>query len=79
MSSTLKMEAEGSPETSVNICHTTERYIIDDSNLYGHCYENIKFKIISFPHNTESSIKLRVNSRVHIFTALEFTCHVARM
>jgi hypothetical protein len=30
----LKMDTEVSSETPVNVCHTTGRHIVEDSNLY---------------------------------------------
>jgi hypothetical protein len=38
-SSTLKMEATCSSETSVNFQHITCRYIPEDTTLHNHCYE----------------------------------------
>jgi hypothetical protein len=44
-SSTLKMEATCSCETSVDFQRTTLRYIPEDRTLYNHCCENLKFYI----------------------------------
>jgi hypothetical protein len=41
-SSTLKMEAICSSETSVDFQRTTRRYIPEDSNIYNHRCENLK-------------------------------------
>jgi hypothetical protein len=41
-SSTLKMEAICSSETSVHFQQTTRRYIPEDSTLHNHCCENLK-------------------------------------
>jgi hypothetical protein len=41
-SSTLKMAATCSSETSVDFKRTTRRYAPEDRALYNHCWENLK-------------------------------------
>jgi hypothetical protein len=42
--SLLKMEAERSSETSLNVYRTTRRYILGKSASHRHCCENLKSK-----------------------------------
>jgi hypothetical protein len=48
VSSTLKMEAIGSSETSVATQQTTQRHIPEDDTLHNHRYENLNFYKESF-------------------------------
>jgi hypothetical protein len=46
ISSTLKMEAICSSETSVETQHTTRRHIPEDDTLHNHRCENLKSYIV---------------------------------
>jgi hypothetical protein len=46
--STMKMEVTCSSETSVDFQWPSEHYIPEDTNLYTHCYENLKSYIPKF-------------------------------
>jgi hypothetical protein len=45
---TLMMEAASTSEMSVNSYQTTWRYNPEDSHLYTHCCENLKFFVTLF-------------------------------
>lgn len=42
LSYTLIMQAESFSEMMVHLYHTTQHHILQDSNLYSHCHENLK-------------------------------------
>jgi hypothetical protein len=46
------VEAAGTSETSVNLCHTTPLSSPDDSHLDSHCLENLKSHSVKYVKET---------------------------
>jgi hypothetical protein len=64
--STLKMEAMCSSKTSVDFHWTTRRYILKNSTLHNHRYENLKSYIL---HICQCKLKLHFSVRNKFWVA----------